>query len=358
MLIHSLVAGAAMALAAPPTALPTPPSAVTSPTGDILVENCSIASVQDLQIPASDAGVMTELHVVDGQPVTKGTHLATIDDREAEALYKVKKLEYEVAKQKAESDIDIRHAQKAADVARQAYEKFRTINDKFPGAVTQIELLKNQYEWEKAKLVIEKNHEDVAANALTADSKKAELDAALVALERRKLFAPFDGVVTTAVAKQGEWVQPGDPVVRLVRVDRMRVGTWLKVADWSPSDVENRKVTLQVMLPRGKEVQVNGKIAYVSPVVDTSGTFAVWAEIETPMDGKRPLILSGMRGSMTIHTTQPAIAEAPKPPAQPAPNAAAGRRPESAATEPPGAVRPAAAVRPATGTPRGEARQR
>ncbi len=45
-------------------------------------------------------------------------------------------------------------------LAETAYLKYKTINDTQRNAVSQLEVLQNQYEWEKAKLIIEKTKED------------------------------------------------------------------------------------------------------------------------------------------------------------------------------------------------------
>lgn len=308
MLTHSLIATMVVALA---TAADQPNAAPQEATMD----NCNITSIESPQLPASDAGVLIKLHVTDGQQVKQGMVLATIDDREARALYDVKRLDYEVAKQKAESDADLRHAEAAAEVAKIAYEKYRTINDQQKGAISQLEVLQRKYEWDKAILIIEKSKEDVEASKLTAESKKAEMDAAKVAVERRRIVAPFDGVVSMTYLQEGEWVQPGDPVVQLVAENRLHVTGRLDATAWARGEIENRKVTVEVELPRGRVLKVPGKIVYVSPVIDVGSVLPVSAEIATPMENGVPLISEGMHGRMTIHTSQPAVADSrPQPP--------------------------------------------
>ncbi len=134
-------------------------------------------------------------------------------------------------------------------------------------------------------------------------------------LERRRIVAPFDGVVSMTFLQEGEWVQPGDPVLQLVAVDTLRVSGRVDSDAWSRGEIENRKVTVEVQLPRGRVLKVPGKIVYVSPVVDVGSVLPVAAEIETPMENGRPLIYAGMHGRMTIHTNQPAVADTrPTPP--------------------------------------------
>src|SRR3972149_1406608 len=96
-------------------------------------------------------------------------------------------------------------------------------NVKFKGTVSNIEMLKYELEWKRAKLAIEQAQEKKPEAGLTARAKLAEVGVADVALERRKLRAPFDGMVVKVAKKQGEWVAPGEPVVHVVGVNRPRV---------------------------------------------------------------------------------------------------------------------------------------
>ncbi len=327
MLTHSLFATAVVALA---TAAGQPSAQAQEAT----MENCNIISIESPKLPASDAGVLINLHVTDGQQVKKGMVLATIDDRDARAMYDVKRLDYEVAKQQAESDADLRHAIAAADVARIAHEKYVEVNKGQARALSELEVLQKKYEWDRAKLTIEKAKEDAETAKLTAESKKAELDAAKVAVERRRIVAPFDGVVAMTYLQEGEWVQPGDPVVQLVAENRLRVTGRLDATAWSRAEIENRKVTIEVELPRGRVVKVPGKIVYVSPVIDLGSVLPVAAEIESPRENGVPLIYGGMHGRMTIHTSQPAVADnRPQPPSIGAAEPSL-RRPESSPERP------------------------
>jgi multidrug efflux pump subunit AcrA (membrane-fusion protein) len=282
------------------SALSADPAAATDP----VIPNCVIASIDDQSVPGSDAGVLTIMTVKEGMPVAKGTEIARVDDSEAQAMLVVKKLEYDVANQTATSNIDIRHAEAQADVAEAAYQKLRESNDKFKGTVTSIDILRAQLEWKKSRLGIEQAAQKKTEAELTAKAKNAEVGAAKVALDRRVLRAPFDGVVVKVEKKPGEWVAPGEPVVQIVGVNRLRVMGNLDAADWGPADIDGRDVTVEVSLPHGRTVKVPGKVTYVSPVVSL-GQLPVWAEITPALEGGLPVVRAGLQASMTIHASKP-----------------------------------------------------
>jgi len=286
--------------------------------GEPFIPACEITSINDQSVPGPDAGVLQSLNVSEGTRVTKGMEIGRVDDTEAQAQLQVRTYEHDVAQQKAKSDIDIRHARAATDVAAAVIRQYREANKKSPGTVSAVDMLRYELEHKKASLATEQTMEEQVEAQLTSKAKGAEVGASKVALDRRILRAPFDGVVVTVFKKPGEWVAPGDPVVHLVGIDRLRVKGDLDANQWGPADIEGRNVTIEVTLPLGRTVQVPGKVTYVSPVV-TLGQLPVWAEFEAPMENGRPVVRAGLKASMKIHVDQPVAAAAPPTTAAPTP---------------------------------------
>jgi multidrug resistance efflux pump len=289
-----------------------------APAGEANIPVAQVVSIDRQDVPGSDPGVLVSMAVKEGMRVAQGAELGRVDDREAKAQLLVKKLESDVAEQEANSDIAIRFQEASALVAQAFWEKLTLANKGAKGAVSDIEIQRAKLEWKKAELGIEKEKEQNISNKLTAKAKKAEVGAAEVVVDRRVLRAPFDGIVTFVHKHPGEWVALGEPVVEMVRVDRLGVRGSLDAQEWGAADVDGRKVTVEFNLPRGRIEKVTGKVVFVSPVV-VNGKLNVWAEIETPMDKQgRPAVPAGMTAAMTVHTSQPAQVEA-KPVSAPRP---------------------------------------
>ena len=276
----------------------------------MISEGCVLSSIRDQQVPASDSGVIVKLNVEQGARVTKGMELARVDDREAEAQkWSSKRTMKSPCKPRKATSTSVSRRPRP-EWPRQSGDKLKAANSgKVEKAVSEMEVLRAELEYKKAVLGIEKDSEEHKSNELTADAKKAEVDAADVIVTRRILRAPFDGVVVQVFKREGEWVSPGDAVVQIVRVDRLRISGNLSATDWSPAEIEDRKVTVEVKLPRGRMEKITGKIVYVSPVV-FEDQLPIEAEVDTPMDKNgQPLAHAGLPASMTIHVSQPATAE-------------------------------------------------
>ena len=79
--------------------------------------------------------------------------------------------------------------------------------------------------------------------------------------------------------RNGEWVQPGDPVIHVMRLDRLRVEGFVPAADYAAGEIDGRNVTITVVLAHGRREQFQGKVVFVNPEVDANGEFRVWAEV-------------------------------------------------------------------------------
>ena len=136
--------------------------------------------------------------------------------------------------------------------------------------------------------------------ACRREVSQAELKAAEANLEHRRLLAPLDAVVVELARHEGEWVAAGDPVMRLVRVDLLRVEGYLNAKDYRASDIQGRPVQVRVTLAGGQRETFPGKVVFVNPLVRTGGEFQVRAEVQNRKDGNFWLLSPGLKAEMTI----------------------------------------------------------
>jgi hypothetical protein len=273
-----------------------------------VLERCLVSLEEEAKVPAREAGVLVQLTVREGATVSKGDVIAKIDDNQPQMERRKAKAEHDQSLAKAESDVDVRYAQKAQAVAQKASEKAEQSHKSVPGSVTDVERDRLRLEWEKSGLQIEQAALERRLNDLTAAAKGVEVEASENGIERRLIKAPLDGIVVQVFPHQGEWMQPGDPLARVVRTDKLRVEGFVDASKWGPDKVRNRPVTVTVMLDNGPQ-EFAGRITFVSPLVE-SGDFRVFAEVENRQVEGEWLLQAGQTVAMTIHSKQ-----APLPPA-------------------------------------------
>lgn len=252
--------------------------------------------IEEVRTSAREPGVLTEVAVKEGQIVRQGDLLARIEDSQARYRHRRAELELQVAREEAENDVIVRTAEKVAAVTRNDWQRAQRTVEKNPNAISDSEVEHLRLTSEKAELDIERAQRDFRVAQVNRDLKETELAYAAQTLERHQITAPIDGMVVEVNRRRGEWVEPGETVLRIVRIDRLRAEGFsdarLPRPDWI-----GRPVTIRVDLGGPAPEPCSGKIAFVSPEIDpVNSQVVLWAEIDNPDLRLRP----GLRGTMTI----------------------------------------------------------
>ena len=284
---------------------------VTASAAEPVLTRCLVSLVEEARVPAREAGVLVELSVKEGDVLSRGGLIGRIDDSQPRFEKQKATAEHEQAVARSESDVDVRYSIAAEEVAEAELEKAVASNRRIPGSVTEVELSRLQLNRKKSELQIEQAQLERRLSALDAHSKSVEVAAADNRIERRKISSPIDGMVVQLYPHLGEWMQPGDPLARVVRTDKLRVEGYVDSAKFEPERVHDRPVTVTVTVADAREETFKGRIVFVSPLVEPGGDFRVFAEVENrkPDGSNQWLLRAGQTATMTIHSDQ-----APLPP--------------------------------------------
>lgn len=301
----ALVCLASMLVLAQPPAVAQPqaaaqPRAVVE-QGHAQLPYCVVSPVEEIELAAQEAGVLIQLQVREGVSVAEGDLLANIDNADVLVRKKAAELELQVARAEAANDIDVRAAMAAAKVAAAEVEESDAVNRKAPGSIPETQVRRQRLTRERAQLQVQVAEVDFNVAGLTAEVKQAQVDVAELQIQRRRVLSPLEGRVEQLYKQRGEWVNPGEPILRLVRMDRLRVEGFLKASEFSPDEVDGQPVAVEVVLERGRRERFEGKIEFVSSAVEASGEYRVWAEVKnrrTP--GGHWLLRTGTPAQMVI----------------------------------------------------------
>ena len=274
-----------------------------------VLRRCLVSIVEEARVPAREAGVLVELSVKEGDVVSRGGSIARIDDSQPRFEKQKASAEHDQAIARAKSDVDVRYSVAAEQVAEAEVEKAVASNRRIPGSVTQVELARLKLNQKKSELQIEQAQLERQLSSLDAQSKEVEVLAAENRIQRRQIASPIDGMIVQVYPHLGEWMQPGDPLARVVRTDKLRVEGYVDSSKYEPSQVHNRPVTVSVMFADEREESFKGRIVFVSPLVEPGGDFRVWAEVENRQakESVEWLLRAGQTATMTIHSTQPPL---------------------------------------------------
>lgn len=267
----------------------------------VTVPHCLVSLIDEAHVAAREPGVLVEMLVKEGDQVTKDQPLAQIDDVLAQHELEAAQYKWQVAKQEATNDVNVRYAKAGADVYRQEVIQNYKANQEVPGTVSQTEVRRAELKWDEFRLQAEASEFKLQQTALEAKVREAEVSTALERIKRSKILAPLDGMVVDRKRQRGEWCQVGDPVIHVVRLDRLRVEGFVPAGEYSPGEIDGRPVTITVTLARGRQEQFQGKVVFVNPEVDANREFRVWAEVFNRQENEHWLLNKGMVAEMTIH---------------------------------------------------------
>lgn len=213
--------------------------------------NGKVEPMEWLPVKAERAGTITEVLIARGQQVKKGEPLVELDTRVAQAeLSKAEATIHEAQaeqrvldqggriteRQQTEADLararlDLEAAQKQHAalerlMAKQAATRLEL--DNAIQAVSQLQLRIHALEQHKAALVTGSDKEIAKARLQEAQSAAA---IARTNLELSVIRAPMDGTVYDFDLKAGAFLNPGDAVAKVGKLDRVRVTVYVDEPD-------------------------------------------------------------------------------------------------------------------------------
>lgn len=261
----------------------------------VTIDAAMVRLIDQVDIPARDNGLLKELLVREGRLVQEGDLLGRLDDRQPRIALQRAEQELKFAQRKATNDVAIRGAVKAQEVAQTELKRAADAKKAFNQSVSQAEIDSLQLKAEKATLDIEQAREEQELARITAGVKQTEVEQAKAVLEQRMVIAPWAGMVVQVHKRVGDWLQTGDKVARLVRLDRLRIEAFVQPSDLAQVQVDS-PVRFTVLV--GKQtVDFDGSVVFVSPEVDpVNAQIRIWAEIDNPNLSLSP----GQRGKLTI----------------------------------------------------------
>jgi hypothetical protein len=302
-----------------------------------------ISVFEDIEVPALEAGQLVELKIPladeDGNPVVRqgqpvyrvedvregvavrrGERIGRIDDALEIAQKTVTERRLEVARKEAENKISVDYAQATLDVSKAELEQARAAISSYGPSVSAGELRRLELTVREAQLRVQQAEHDLQVAGLTAKVGEAEDAVAAQQIQRRKIIASSDGIVVRRFKDVGEWVQPGETVLQMVRVDRVKIECSALAGDVLPFQLQGREVTVRLHHADGTPARpgepdrpLGGRVYFASPIAE-SGTsdFRVLVEVEnvwvTPDPGRAEegywLLWPGLHADVTVDLTK------------------------------------------------------
>lgn len=284
-----------------------------------LPTNGKVEPLEWQTVRAETAGLVTAVSVQEGQPVAKGAIMARLSAPGAQA--ELSTAEASVAEARAalttvarggrsselaEIENGLHRARLDHEAAQRDYSALHRLEEK--QAATRAEAQAAQGRLRQAEIEIESLERKRAALVSGADRAVAEARLrqaeAAVRLARRRMAdavvrAPLSGVVYSLPARVGNYVNIGDPIASVGRLDSLRVRVYVDEPELGRVSVgQPVRITWDAM--PGREWQ--GVVDKLPAQIQTLGTRQV-GEVQCAIDNRRRELVPGTNVNAEIRTT-------------------------------------------------------
>ena len=243
--------------------------------------------IEKSDVSALQEGVIEKMELEVGDEVDEDGTIGSLHTEIAELTVKKAQVASDSRAEKAKAE-----AQEELALAVVARDQRLIIRDRT--AVSQEELQKHQAEVKVASAMV-----------LEADDREklaaVELELARRALKEHTISAPFAGVITERMKHPGESLRANEPVVRMCKVDRLRVVAWIPI-DFAYRVAIGALVEVSPNIPNAilpiEQKKFGGKITFVDPEVEpVQNRVRIFAEVKnSPEHELRP----GLKADMIV----------------------------------------------------------
>jgi multidrug efflux pump subunit AcrA (membrane-fusion protein) len=193
--------------------------------------------------------------------------------------------------------VNVRFAKKSVEVSQAELARSMDSNQRYSKSISESEMDRLRLVVERGRLEVEQSEHEFRTANLSQKIKENDYLAAQQKVKRHGITAPLAGIVVQVQRHRGEWVKPGEPIVRILRLDRLRAEGFVK-SEHSGEDLLGREVRLVIDLPKQRAAEFPGKVVFVDPEIDpVNAQVRIWAEVENGDLRLRP----GMKARMVLH---------------------------------------------------------
>jgi multidrug efflux pump subunit AcrA (membrane-fusion protein) len=259
----------------------------------------TVQTIDEIKLPAQEPGVIQSLSVQEGDSISAGQVIGKIDDSLAQRVLEQAKLQFQIADRAAKDTIGIRAADKeyrVADIEAIKIKRLAETRSKSPSDVLMAE-----YSRDIAKLKMEKAKDEQLDAGLEKLMATARVLEAETHINRHVLRSEYDAYVLEVYKKKQEYVQPGDEVIRIARMDVLWVQGTIASSELNPAEFINHPVTVTAKLARDQTATFEGVISNCKLEAVGGSRYLVKAKIQNRRDGEQWVLqpLSGVE--MRIH---------------------------------------------------------
>ncbi len=258
----------------------TPFAAEGDVSSGIDVQDCVVRFSEEVDVPSLATGRVAEVFVMSNQTVEADSRLVRIDDLSLKIRRQSYQLRLKLAQEQANDVIEVQYAETAKAEAEAELSSSHTIHKDFGGAVAANQLRRLKLAVQRAELEIDRAKKRLSEAHTAEQLAEAELALLDDQLSHLNVQSPLAGVILETSKSVGEWVQTGETVATIARMDRLHVNAILDSATISPEACVGLPVSVHwVDRASGEDRSLRGRVLSVDPHVMPGGGYRLHSEI-------------------------------------------------------------------------------
>lgn len=268
----------------------------------VRIDKAVLKIIESVNVPAQRSGLLRQMNALEGQVVERGELLARIDESQAKLHLEEAKLQLDIAMREAGDDVNVRFARKSLAVAQAELARGEELHTGDFKLITETEIDRLRLVVDKTELEIERAQLELGILEAKVELKTNEVRLREDDLDRHQIASPLEGMIVSVERREGEWIKESETLVRIVRIDRLRV-EGLVPAEIAAKGLRGNRVALVMGEEDDPESTYEGKVVFVNPEAVTIADRAhvrVWAEVENK--GQR--LFPGQNGTLLIYPTE------------------------------------------------------
>ena len=283
-----------------PLAIWTFPAAGEEATGSFQIEQCSVAFLEEVDVPALESGPIIALNVELNDFVEQDQLLARLDDSQLQVQRRIADIKGTLLDRRLSSELEVELANMAYQDAKLTADADARLHQSSPGSVPQLKLQKSQLSLRRAELERERVDDQRREAELQLQVHRAETEFLDHRLRRLSVQSPLSGIVLETVKRRGEWVNQGETIATVARLDRLRVTAILNESQLSMRSAKGTPVAIHWQ-EGSQDVSLRGTITSLDPLLHREQRYRVHIDIENRKLENGWLLLPGRDVRLTVY---------------------------------------------------------
>ena len=256
-------------------------------------ETALLTAIRDTSLASEAPGIVQLIRVEPGGDVQASDTIVELNKDTFEAELRVAQAEKVVAEIEASNDVNIKYAAKTFEVNQKLFHRSEQARQQYAKAITRTDMDRLQLELEQSRLSQRQALLQLEIAQQTMNLKSDLVEVAELRLANREIKAPFAGRIEQVFVQEGQWINAGAPIARIVDLTSLRVKAIFPVQHYLRIKTGNRAEFTYLI--GDKKFDAQGVVTFVNSVI-RDNLFQVWVDIDNSDLG----LIPGVQGKLRV----------------------------------------------------------